>query len=219
MNKKELNQLINECVKEHILKNKLRTLVKEAMDEIKLEKKLSCKEMIDEIESEIKKANKDYSISLDDSGHYVFSGSPVHSIKLKHLYEDRFNVTYFKEDADRTKKVSLPFDDVKKFVKEVLSSKDGSYVTKAYNKAAEQSIPAKGKDGEMQETKEKVKDAVTDSKDLPDQPYREVGSSFKRQSEHSKKGTKADYTYPKQKNKKLKVKLPSKKQKSILKKQ
>jgi Txe/YoeB family toxin of Txe-Axe toxin-antitoxin module len=38
-------------------------------------------------------------------------------------------------------------------------------------------------------------------------------------SEHSKKGTKADYTYPKQKNKKLKIKLPSKKQKSILKKQ
>lgn len=218
MNKKDLNKLINECVKEHVLKNKLRALVKEAMDEIKLEKKLTCQEMIEEIESEIKKVNKDYSVKLDDAGNYVFSGCPVHSFKFKHLYEDRFNITYFKENADRTKKISLPFDDVKKFVKEVLSSKDGTYVTKAYNKAAEHSVPAKGKDGEKQETSEKVKNAVTDSKDLPDQPYREVGNSFKRQSEHSKKGTKADYTYPKQKNKKLKVELPSKKQKSILKK-
>lgn len=214
MNKDQLDKLILECVKEHQLKSALKQLVVEAIQEIKAEKKLSCQEMMDELDSEVKKENKDLSVTKDDAGYYNVCGCPPHMIKLKHMYEDRFNMTYFKDGTDRTRKVSLPFEDVKKFAKEVLGKKTNNYVEKAYNKAAENDKDKETKSDEVvKHVGEKAKDMVEKKDDLPDQPLKSV-ESIKKQSDHSVKGTKQEYKYPKQKNNKLVVKLPSKKSKS-----
>jgi cation transport regulator ChaB len=131
------------------------------------------------------------------------------------MYEDRFQMTYIKDGTDRTKKVSVQFEDVKKFVKEVLGKKTNNYVEKAYNKAAENDKDKETKSGDevVKRVGEKAKDMVEKKDDLPDQPLKSVGS-IKKQSDHSVKGTKQEYKYPKQKNNKLVVKLPSKKTKS-----
>lgn len=215
MNKEQLDKLILECVKERQLKSALKQLVLEAIQEIKAEKKLSCQEMMDELDSEVKKENKELSVTKDDAGYYNVCGCPPHMIKLKHMYEDRFNMTYFKDGTDRTRKVSLPFEDVKKFVKEVLSKKTNNYVEKAYNKVAENDQDKETKSGDevVKHVGEKAKDMVEKKDDLPDQPLKSV-ESIKKQSDHPVKGTKQEYKYPKQKNNKLVVKLPSKKTKS-----
>lgn len=215
MNKDQLDKLILECVKEHQLKGALKQLVVEAIQEIKAEKKLSCQEMMDELDGEVKKENKELSVTKDDAGYYNVCGCPPHMIKLKHMYEDRFNMTYFKDGADRTRKVSLPFEDVKKFVKEVLGKKTNNYVEKAYNKVAENDKDKETKSGDetVKHVGEKAKDMVEKKDDLPDQPLKSV-ESIKKQIDHSVKGTKQEYKYPKQKNNKLVVKLPSKKTKS-----
>lgn len=209
MNKKQLNDLILECVQEHQLKTILKKLVVESIQEIKAEKKLSCHEMMEELDSEVKKENKDLNVTKDDAGYYNVCGCPPHMIKLKHMYEDRFHMTYFKDGTDRTRKVSLPFEDIKKFVKEVLGKKTNNYVEKAYNKAAENDKDKEKSGGEetVKHVGEKAKDMVEKKDDLPDQPLKSV-ESFKKQSEHPVKGTKPDYTRPKQKNNKLTVKLP-----------
>lgn len=215
MNKEQLDKLIIECVKERQLKSALKQLVLEAIQEIKAEKKLSCQEMMDELDSEVKKENKELSVTKDDAGYYNICNCPPHMIKLKHMYEDRFNMTYFKDGTDRTRKVSLPFDDVKKFVKDVLSKNTNSYLEKACNKIAENNKDKETKSGDevINRVGEKSKDMVEKKDDLPDQPLKSV-ESIKKQSDHSVKGTKQEYKYPKQKNNKLVVKLPSKKTKS-----
>ena len=215
MNKKQLDTLILECIKERQLKSALKQLVVEAIQEIKAEKKLSCQEMMDELDSEVKKENKELSVTKDDAGYYNVCGCPPHMIKLKHMYEDRFNMTYFKDGTDRTRKVSLPFEDVKKFVKEVLGKKTNNYVEKAYNKVAENDKDKETTSGDevIKHVGEKAKDMVEKKDDLPDQPLKAV-DSIKKQSDHSVKGTKQEYKYPKQKNNKLVIKLPSKKSKS-----
>lgn len=215
MNKNQLNKLIVECVKERQLKDDLKQLIIETIQEIKAEKKLTCQEMMEELDSEVKKENKELSVTKDDADYYNVCGCPPHMIKLKHMYEDRFNMTYFKDGTDRTRKVSLPFEDVKKFVKEVLGKKTNNYVEKAYNKTAENDTDKETKSGEenFKRVGDKAKDMVEKKDDLPDQPFKKI-DSIKKQVDHPIKGTKPDYKYPKQKNNKLVVKLHSKKTKS-----
>jgi hypothetical protein len=214
MNKDELNKLILECAKEHKLKKVLKTLISEAIEEIKAENKQSVSEMMDDLDAEVKKINKEYCVKKDDAGFYNIEGCPPHSIKLYHKYNDLFDMTYIKDGTDRSKKLNVSFEDVKKFAKEKLNSKELNYVDSAYNKSAKNSKPASGKDlNEPQKPKEKTEDAVKKEADLPNAPFKEV-ESIKKQSDHSLKGEKADYTYPKQKDKKLVVKLKSKKLKS-----
>lgn len=215
MNKDQLNKLIFECVKEHQLKGALKQLVVEAIQEIKAENKLSCQEMMDELDGEVKKENKELGVTKDDAGYYNVCGCSPHMIKLKHMYDDHFQMSYIKDGADRTKKVSVQFEDVKKFVKEVLGKKTNNYVEKSYNKVVENNKDkeAKNNDGTVKHVGEKAKDMVEKKDDLPDQPLKSV-ESIKKQTDHSVKGTKQEYKYPKQKNNKLVVKLPSKKTKS-----
>lgn len=214
MKKEQLNALIDECVKERQLKNALQKLVLEAIEEIKAEKKLSCQEMMDELDSEVKKENKELSVTKDDAGYYNVCGCPPHMIRLKHMYENNFQMTYIKDGTDRTKKVSIEFEDVKKFVKEVIGKKTNNYVEKAYNKVAENDKDKQTKSGNevIKRVGDKAKDMVEKKDDLPDQPMKSV-ESIKKQIDHSIKGTKQEYKYPKQKNNKLVIKLPSKKAK------
>lgn len=214
MNKNKLNQLILECVKEHKLKVALKALISEAIEEIKEENQKSCQELVDELESEVQKINKDFYFAKDDAGFYKLNGCPPHMVKLYHKYNDLFDVTYFKDGTDRVKKLNVPIDELKKFLKEKLDTKTLNYTKTAYNKSAANSVPAEGKDLNVpQKTEKEVVDAVKNEDDLPDKPMKPV-ASFKKQNEHSLKGEKVDYKYPKQKNNKLVVKLPSKKQRA-----
>ncbi len=212
-NKSITTAIINE-VKKAKLKFILNHLIKESLEEIKEENKKTCNEMIANLETEVQKTYKDFCIEANGAGWYTLNGCPKHNLKLRHLYEDRFNLEYFKDGSDRTKKCNIKFEELKEFVKTVLSKKE-NYVQSAYNKSVENSKPNKGKDesGPLKPSP-KAEDAVTKKEDLPTAPMREV-DSFKKQSEHPKEGTKQKYTYPKQKDKKLVVKQKSKKFRSI----
>lgn len=213
--KQRLDDLIIECVKERKLKNVLKQLVLESIEELKAEKKPSCQEMMEELDSDVKKENKEFGVTKDDAGYYNVCGCPPHMIKLKHMHDDNFQLTYIKDGTDRTKKVSVQFEDVKKFIKEVLGKNTNNYVEKAHNKVAENNKDkeSKSSDGSAKHIGEKAKDMVEKKDDQPDQPMKAI-ETIKKQSDHSVKGTKPEYKYPKQKNNKLVVKLPSKKQKT-----
>jgi hypothetical protein len=214
MNKQELKNLITECIRENKLKKAIRELVVESIQELKAEKQQSCAAMMEELDGEVQKIDKSYSITKDDAGNYNLCGCPPHMLKLKHMYEDKFDLTYFKDQSARTKKMAVPFEEIKKFVKETLESKELGYVKKAYNKVAENDKDKEHKGGEevFKRVGDKAKDMVEKNADLPDQPYKSV-DGVKKQAEHSLKGEKADYKYPKQdkKDQKHVVKLPEKK--------
>ena len=100
---------------------------------------------------------------------------------------------------------------LRKFIKETLTSEQDNYVDAAYNKAAENSVDKEKKKNQgdkPQETDEKVVDAVEKKEDLPDQPMQDVNiKKVEKQSDHSLKGEKAKYKYPKQTDDDLTVKF------------
>jgi len=214
MNKQQFEDLIIECVREHKLKKAIRSLVVESIEEFKAEKEQSCAAMMEELDKEVQKVNKDYNITKDDAGYYNLCGCPPHMVKLKHMYEDKFDMTYIKNESERTKKLKISFEDVKKFVKDILEKNELSYVKKAYNKSAENDQDKEHEGGEIvfKRVGDKAKDMVEKKEELPDQPYRSL-DKVKKQSEHSLKGEKAPYKYPKQdkKDQKHVVTLPVKK--------
>jgi hypothetical protein len=210
-----LDELIIEVVNEERLKVALTKLVNEAMEELKNEdSKKSCSELIDELNTELQKKNKEFCFEHDDAGNYVFKGCPPHCITLKHMYEDRFDLTYIKNGSERTKKLKVKQEDIKKFIKEAFGESSESYTSKAYNKVVGNSKDKTenkkddGFKGKNKKTEEKPEEAVKDKKDFPTEPYRSV-EKIEKQTDHGVKGTKPDYKYPKQKDKKLVVKLTS----------
>ena len=117
----------------------------------------------------------------------------------------------YKNDTDRTKKIGLTYDQVKEFLKSYLKGDNENYLNTAYNKAAENSIDKEKKKNQgdgPQKTDAKVEDAVEKKEDLPDQPMQDVNlKKVEKQSDHSVKGEKAKYKYPKQKHDDLTVKF------------
>jgi hypothetical protein len=225
MNKSELKNLINEVMQDiakESLKNKLKKLISEEIEEIKYEKKETVAEQMEELEKVVKETHKDGIVELGDDKNYWVKECFPHAFHIRPQSQDIYDVQYFKDKTDRTKKLGLKFDELKEFVKETLKSKELNYVKKAYNKVADstkdkvekaaQGLPQDNKPikKELKDTKNDNKDyieqQVKDEKDMPEKPMREV-EKFKKQSEHPIKGTKPDYTYPKQKDKKLVAKL------------
>lgn len=226
MNKDQLKDLINEVIKDMTkenLKNKLKQLVKESIEEIKYEAKDCIAGEMEEINKIVKEYSKDCELAKGDDGNYALEGKFPHRLHIRPQSEGIYDVLYFKDNTDRTKKLNLNLEELKTFIKDALKSKDLNYVQKAYNKNAENSKDKveKVENGIRHNilTKKEVKDvkndnkdyneqAVKDEKDLPvNNPYREVGK-FKRQNENPVKGTKPDYTQPKlsKKDSKLTVK-------------
>jgi hypothetical protein len=214
MNKDRLKQLISEGIQEYKLKKMLRSLVIEAIQELKSEgdPKKGCNELMSELDSAVKSIDKDYTVTQDDAKIYNVCNCPPHMFKLKHMYEDKFNVTYIKDSTDRENKLGMSFEDAKKYIIEKLKSKDLNYVKQQYNKAAENSKPVEGKEEGPQKTKEKVEDAVKKEEDLPNAPFKKV-EKITKQIDHNIKGNKVDYKYPKQdkKDKAHLIKLKGKK--------
>jgi cation transport regulator ChaB len=176
------------------------------LDAIKITKQESLAEKMKDLADAVKKVKSDADVALDDAKRYNVCYCNPHHFSIYPMTDDNFTVTYFKDNTDRTKKFNLTFEELKKYVTETLKENVGDYVQKAYNKAAENSKDKESKKEEgPQETDEKVVDQVEDKKDLPDSQMQSV-DKIKKQVDHSVKGEKASYKYPKQTDKKLTVK-------------
>ena len=208
MNKEDLKNLIRKCVNEVKLENKFKSLIRESLEAIKVEKGESLHYKMGELSDDVKKLYKDAEVILDDAGYYNVCSCNPHHFKIYPMTDDNFTVTYMKDNTDRIKKFNLTFSALKEFITETLKTTVGNYVQKAFYKNVENNKDKESKKEQgPEQTKKKieVKDEVEKKEDQPDQPMRTV-EKFKKLSEFPVKGEKASYKYPKQTDKKLTVK-------------
>ena len=114
-------------------------LVKETLEQKYTNVPFSWNDLIDELSKEIKKP-----IELDDAGNYNVCECEPYHISIRPIVHGICDVQAFKDYADRTKKLFMKFDDVKKFVKDYLASKDMNYVDNALSKVVENSKDKEG---------------------------------------------------------------------------
>ena len=185
------------------LKQSLKKIIRETIVEKLTEVQKSWAEMMENLSKDIKKP-----IVCDDAGNYNICECEPHHFSLRPITQDIFDVQYFKDASDRTKKLYLRYEELKKFVKEKLNSKDLNYVDAAYERNVDNSKDKEGgkkadKAAEEQnlvdpEKNNKVVKSIkaknmNDEKDNPDQPMRAVGK-FETQVQH--KSPKPSYTPP-----------------------
>lgn len=185
------------------LKQSLKKIIRETIEEKLTEVQKSWAEMMENLSKDIKKP-----IVCDDAGNYNICECEPHHFSLRPITQDIFDVQYFKDASDRTKKLYLRYEELKKFVKEKLNSKDLNYVDAAYERNVDNSKDKEGgkkadKAADEQnlvdpEKNNKVVKSIkaknmNDEKDNPDQPMRAVGK-FETQVQH--KSPKPSYTPP-----------------------
>jgi hypothetical protein len=230
MNKIDFKNLISECVREvdmeeqhsshKSLKSKIKSLIAESLEEIKYKDEEGLAEIVEALEKSVKSKFKDATVMYDDSKNITIDCGIPHFFRISPQSIDVFHVLYYKDRTDRTKKLNLSTEAMKEFVNEMLKTKDLNYVKKEFNKAAENNKEKESKTEnpthhkfvkkEVNDTKNDEKNynepMVKEKTDLPvNNPYKDA-TKFKRQNENPLKGTKAPYTYPKQKNKDITIK-------------
>ena len=185
-------------------KELINKLVKETLEQKYTNVTSSWSDLIDELSKEIKKP-----IELDDAGNYNVCDCEPYHISIRPIVHGICDVQAFKDYTDRTKKLFMKFEDVKKFVKEYLASKDLNYVDNALSKAVENSKDKEGgkKADKQSESEENVVNPqkgfklvknvkvenMNDPKDDPTQPMQVVGK-FLKSSEY--KSINPKYTPP-----------------------
>lgn len=185
-------------------KELINKLVKETLEQKYTNVTSSWSDLIDELSKEIKKP-----IVLDDAGNYNVCDCEPYHISIRPIVHGICDVQAFKDYTDRTKKLFMKFEDVKKFVKEYLASKDLNYVDSALSKAVENSKDKEGgkKADKQSESEENVVNPqkgfklvknvkvenMNDPKDDPTQPMQVVGK-FLKSSEY--KSINPKYTPP-----------------------
>jgi hypothetical protein len=185
-------------------KELINKLVKETLEQKYTNVTSSWSDLIDELSKEIKKP-----IELDDAGNYNVCDCEPYHISIRPIVHGICDVQAFKDYTDRTKKLFMKFEDVKKFVKEYLASKDLNYVDSALSKAVENSKDKEGgkKADKQSESEENVVNPqkgfklvknvkvenMNDPKDDPTQPMQVVGK-FLKSSEY--KSINPKYTPP-----------------------
>ena len=223
MNKQGLKHLISEVMTDmakQSLKNKLKKIIIESIEEIKYEEEGCLMEEMEELDKMVKEHNKNCGVEKDDKGNFNINGAPPHQFSVRPMSAGIYDVVYFKDATDRLKKQNLNLKELKEFIKEKLTKKSLNYVKTAFNKNAENNKD-KVEKGDLPKTEpikhKEVKDTKNDNKDynemtvkeddLPDKPYRPLEKT-KKQNEHPIKGTKPDYTQPKssKKDNKLTIK-------------
>ena len=132
-------------------------LVKETLEQKYTNASASWSDLIDELSKEIKKP-----IELDDAGNYNVCDCEPHHISIRPIVHGICDVQAFKDYSDRTKKLFMKFDDVKKFVKEYLASKDLNYVDSAHQKVVDNN---KDKQGGTSADKKEDMEHMVDFKD------------------------------------------------------
>lgn len=219
----QLRTLISEGIQEVLIERKkrldekkkvsgfLKKLVMEVIEEKSAEFEKTCSQIVEELDKEAKKINKSYSVTKNDAGNFELCGCDPYHVHVRPRWNNSFEILAYKDKSDRTKKIGMTYDDVKDFIKSYLTSDKENYVNAAYNKAAENSIDKEKKKNQgdkPQETDEKVVNAVEKKEDFPDQPMQDVNlKKVERQSDHSLKGERVKYKFPKQKDDDLTVKF------------
>ena len=204
------------------IKNALRKVIVESLEEIKVEQEDSIMESMEAILAEIKKHSKSAEMIKTERGNFIVEGCGAHQFDIRPMYEGSFDVVYFKNKSDREKKFNLDPKTLKEYVKSKLT-KEGAYVLNAYNKNAENQKDQVKKVADLPEnnkvtvkkigdTKNENKDynqkAVLNEDDLPDKPM-SVVKSVKKLSDYPVKGEKAKYEYPSKSDNKVGKKAKS----------
>jgi len=189
----------------------LKSLIKESLEEIKIEDANSYIEDMKNLSKFVKEKNKTYAIKKTKKGTFDLCNCLPHHFEIRPKYQDNYEVIYFKDGSDRERKMGLTYKELKDFVKEKLDAK-GNYTQKAFNKSAENSKDQVKKEAGLPETKQNDIKKLTDTKnenkdyieqevkkdeDKPNQPLKEVGK-FDKLSDKPVAGDKVKYTYPKQ---------------------
>ena len=184
-------------------KKLVKKLVKETLEQKYTNASASWSDLIDELSKEIKKP-----IELDDAGNYNVCECEPYHISIRPIVHGICDVQAFKDYSDRTKKLFRTFEEVKKFVKEYLNSKDLNYVDSTFSRNVENSKDKEGgKKADKAADEQNLVDPEKNNKvvknikaepmnkevDDPTQPMREV-EKFERQVDHKSK--KPDYKPP-----------------------
>ncbi len=182
-------------------------LVKETLEQKYTNASASWSDLIDELSKDIKKP-----IVLDDAGNYNVCECEPYHISIRPIIHGICDVQAFKDYSDRTKKLFKTFDEVKKFVKEYLNSKDSNYVDSAYQRNVENSKDKEGgKKADKASDEQNLIDPEQNNKvvknikadpmnkeiDDPTQPMREVEKFEKQIDRKSKKPSYTPPTLPK----------------------
>ena len=184
-------------------RKKANKIVRESLEQRSTEVKQSWTAMMEDLAKEIK-----HDVTLDDAGNYNVCGCEPHYISIRPIVHDIYDVVAFKDGSDRQKKLYMRYEELKKYIKEILSSKTLNYVDSAYDKNIENSKDKEGNKKSDKAAEENVVDPEKDNKpakkikaepmnkeeDDPTQPMREVGKFEKLIDRKSKK---PDYTPPK----------------------
>lgn len=205
------------------LKNALRKVIVEQIEEIKIEQESSIEKSMEDILMEVMKHFKTSKMIKTDRGNFIVDGCGTHQFDIRPMYEGSFDVVYFKNKSDREKKFNMDIKTLREYVKAKLT-KENTYVLNAYNKNAENQrdqskkvldLPNNNKTTikTVCDTKNENKDfnqkSVVNEEDLPDKPMTVVKKVVK-QIDHDIKGTKVKYEYPSKSENKIgkKVKAP-----------
>jgi hypothetical protein len=186
------------------LKKAVKKIVREVIEEKTTAVDRTWADMMESLSKEIKKP-----ITFDDAGNYNVCQCEPHHISIRPIVHDIFDLQYFKDGVERQKVMFVPFEDVKKYVKEWLGSKELNYVDNAYERTVDNSKDKEGgkkadKAAEEQNLVDPEKDnkvvksikakPMNDAKDDPTEPMRPA-DKFEKQSDHKPK--KPSYEPPK----------------------
>ena len=211
----QLRQLISESITEVIAERKcqkkrldentkfatlLKGLIAEVIEEKSTEFEKTCTEIEEELNKTAQKINKSYSVTKNDAGDFELCGCEPYHIHVRPRWNNSFEVLAYKDKTDRTKKIGLTYDEVKEFIKDYLTSDKPNYLDAAYNKAAENSVD--------KEKKKNQGDKPPEKDEYPDQSMQDINlKKVERQSDHSVKGEKPKYKFPKQTDDSLTIKF------------
>lgn len=185
-------------------KDLVKKLVKETLEQKYTNAQNSWDDMMLELSKEIEKP-----IVLDDKGNYNVCECEPHHINIRPITHNVYDVQAFKDGTDRTKKLYVKYEDLKKFVKDYLDESELNYVDSTYSRNVENSKDKEGGKkadkaaGEQnlvdpEKNNKVIKNIKVDSmnkpEDDPTQPMRSVGK-YERQLDHKSK--KPDYKIPK----------------------
>ena len=171
-------------------------LVKETLEQKYTNSQKSWEEMMQELSKEIKKP-----VVLDDKGNYNVCECEPHHINIRPITHNVYDVQAFKDGTDRTKKLYVKYEDLKKFVKDYLDENNLNYVDSTYSRNVENSKDKEGgKKADKAADEQNLVDPEKNNKvvknikaepmnkeiDDPTQPMREV-EKFERQVDHKSK--------------------------------
>jgi len=179
----------------------------------------SKEEILDTITKAASEADKSSTVIWDDHDDIMINVRDLNSIRITPRWSNSYNIEAYTKNEDRIVVVGQTLEQVLSFIKENLKNNETN-TEKAYKKSVdnekEKSIeaPDKGLPQKDKPEHKKVGDASNKNKDFNEdgekstpqnKPMEEVGKT-KKQDEHSIKGTKPTYKYPKQKDTKLTIK-------------